>query len=202
MERLGLKKTKWVLKSRRSYNKREITSEWVNEVSAAFPRGWHDPAQFYKDAIEKVTKYYNDVEADRVQKERESQKILQEQEKNALIIRLVDKYKMEFGYPIPPIYDIIDNLIDRNKYLYLAHYLYKNRCDWNDGPHYAECGLRGFSVESPSDQEIYDKVNHHVYNWDGDGRVFNQYYSVLFGIVREQNEDLYNDYLKIKEYED
>ena len=68
--------------------------------------------------------------------------------------------------------DVLSAILEKNKYLRLAHYMSENRNDWNDGSDYAEMGLNGFSVETTEDQEIYDCVHAAIEDWQGDGRVF------------------------------
>lgn len=83
-------------------------------------------------------------------------------------------------------YDIEQAILEKDKYLRLAHYLLKNREDWNDGPHYANIGLSGFSVENDIDHEIYTAINEHIVDWDGDGRIFRDIewnYDRLFGMA-------------------
>lgn len=88
-----------------------------------------------------------------------------------------------------------DAMFDSDKYLALAHALYKNREDWNDGPHFAQTGLDRFIISSPHDQEIYDSIYNHCQNWDGDGRVFRDTefnYDYLFGLARPEAVEDYN----------
>lgn len=97
--------------------------------------------------------------------------------------------------------DVLNVILEKNKYLYLAHYLEKNRNDWNDGYWYAETGLGGFSVESEQDQQIYDDIQRHIDDWDGDGRCFRDTtwsYDVIYGLV--DDEALMTDYQTIQKY--
>jgi len=98
--------------------------------------------------------------------------------------------------------DLLDIVINKNKYLYLAYYLEKNRGDWNDGYSYAETGLDNFTIENELDQDIHNDIYSYIENWDGDGRVFrdcNYNYSYLYGIVADLESDLYKDFQVIKE---
>ena len=93
--------------------------------------------------------------------------------------------------------DVVDHIISKDKYLYLAHYMEKNRGDWNDGYSYAEEGLDNFTVETDIDSEIYDCVQNEIDNWDGDGRCFRDCaysYNVVFGYA---DSELYVDYNKL-----
>lgn len=94
--------------------------------------------------------------------------------------------------------NLLDGLLDKCKYLRLAHYLQENRNDWNDGYSYAECGLDGFTTDTPEDVEIYECINNIIQdgyeNGDIDGRIFRdcEYdYGALYGMT---DPDLYKDY--------
>jgi hypothetical protein len=66
--------------------------------------------------------------------------------------------------------------------------------DWNEGPHYAECGIRGFKAESDEDNKIVSNINGYIQDWDGDGRIFRDCewnYDRIFGKV---DEKLLSDY--------
>lgn len=122
-------------------------------------------------------------------------------DKEILILDLVKRYNLDISNGIPTPDDILDQLLEKDKYLKLAHFLLKNRNDWNDGPSYAKQGLNSFPEENGLDEFITSELWGLVNDWDGDGRVFNdcQYnYSVIFDLVKDK--DLYNDYQKIKEY--
>jgi hypothetical protein len=57
--------------------------------------------------------------------------------------------------------------------------------------------LRGFNVETDLDRKIYDNILSYISDWQGDGRVFRdcEYnYSVLYGIVSENDSQLYKDF--------
>jgi hypothetical protein len=79
-----------------------------------------------------------------------------------------------------------------------------NRGDWNDGYSYAKTGLEGFSIETSQDQEIYNCVSDICDDYeDVDGRYFRDCtwsYDVLFGMVAEQQPELYKDYEKANEH--
>lgn len=98
--------------------------------------------------------------------------------------------------------EALDNLLSQNKYLHLAHFLVKNRGDWNEGYSYAQSGLMGFTIETEDDKLIYDEINGIIHDSsDGiDGRKFrdcNWNYSVLFGMV---DKDILNKYNIIQKY--
>ena len=63
--------------------------------------------------------------------------------------------------------------------------------------------MSNFTIENQQDQEIFDCINGLITEIDYvDGRCFRDCewnYDVLFGIVREQNLSLYEDYQKTVE---
>lgn len=94
--------------------------------------------------------------------------------------------------------DILQAILDKDKYLRLAYYLEQNRNDWNDGYWYAEKGLQGFTIDNEEDHEIYDCIYNITQYEDVDGRYFRncEYsYSMLFGKV---DPALYKDYENVK----
>lgn len=96
--------------------------------------------------------------------------------------------------------DIQEVIINKNKYLRLAHYLECNRNDWNDGCEYADNGLTYFTVSTTLDESIYDELDGLISNWDDhrDGRIFRdcQYnYTYLYSLV--EDEQLMKDYQEI-----
>lgn len=95
--------------------------------------------------------------------------------------------------------DLLNEILAKDKYLNLGHYLMMNRNDWSDAYNYAEIGLRNFVVETEEDKKIYEEINSYIINWQGDGRVFRDAgygYDYLF---KKVNQDLYKDYVKIYE---
>ena len=82
----------------------------------------------------------------------------------------------------------------------MAHYLQKNRGDWNNGSHYAELGLSEFTVENEIDRKIEDCIQHEIDNFE-DGRQFRDCewnYDVIFDMV--DNAELMTDYEHVSKY--
>ena len=97
-------------------------------------------------------------------------------------------------------HEILEKLLDKDKYLSLAYYLEQNRNDWNDGPDSAKMGLRRFAVASETDHEISDDISSHIVEWQGDGRVFRDCkwnYSRLYEMVGDKT--LLDDLEMVKE---
>lgn len=130
--------------------------------------------------------------------EAEAKKI---KDKEVLILELVKKYNLDTSNGIPNPDDILGQLLSKDKYLRLAHFLELNRGDWNDGPSYAKQGLNSFAVTTELDGKIANELWSYINEWDGDGRIFRdcEYnYTFIFGLV--ENQELYNDHQKIIQY--
>jgi len=196
-ESTGLKKTKRQLK-KRSYTKYEDVDEaWYAGLRHAGisngNTGHRDSKVFYTNEKAKIEKWKQEIEAERLAKEKEEAAKKAEREKNLNLGYLITKYKLDKDCEE---YEILDTILDKCKYLKLAHYLQKNRNDWNDGPDYAQLGLAGFTASSSTDEAIYREIYRLINDWDGDGRCFKDYewnYSKLFAMV---DEDLFSDYTK------
>lgn len=201
LTRIGIKDKYYGYKTNRSSKKESLYYNWPTEIFGQIPRSYssnkiNELVKKYKDNIQK---YYDDemkkikAEADKKEAER---KVKEQNKKLALLLA---KYDLDLNCDWK---DLLDIVINKNKYLYLAHYLMLNRGDWNDGYSFAETGLSGFDVKSNLDQEIYNDIQSYIDGWDGDGRVFRdcEYnYGVLYGMVSEQSSDLYKDYQVINE---
>lgn len=131
------------------------------------------------------------------QKEREEAAEKKKAKDETLLVHMRVKYKCEVE---DGVYDVLRSIIDKNKYLFLAHWMQENRLDWNDGPDSARIGLDGFMVETEEDQKIYDAVSSRIEDWDGDGRVFRDMdysYDVIYGMV--DDAELMADYQRVAE---
>ncbi len=144
-----------------------------------------------KTIKESLTKWYNNS-IDKIKTENDI-KLKQENKINheKLLAVLKVKYNISFECEEDV---IIETILSKCKYLKLAHYLLKNRMDWNDGPYYASIGIDGFVIETEEDSYILDEISSNLHEWDGDGRIFRDCkysYDYLFSLV---NEDLLKDY--------
>ena len=115
----------------------------------------------------------NEYLAKRRAEEESIKRAKEEEQKKLTTDRALGVWIGKLGLPLESSwYDIKEAVLAKDKYLRLAVYLALNRGDWNDGPSYAETGLQGFKVETDTDRAIYDDINGHIVDWDGDGRVF------------------------------
>lgn len=216
MKNLGLSTTTTVeVKTRRRYpynTKREkVTAAWVNEIYDATPV-FSEGQKFIleNDAIDRIISKLRSMKDEIAQMEAK-----EAQEKNlnerriaaiSLASSICDKY--DIAKPASTSEGefcsiVLLSLICKNKYLYLAHYLRKNRSDWSDGYHYAELGLNQFTIDSPIDAEINNEIESIISGGDVDGRYFRDCkwsYDALFQIVAEEDKELYDNYCKLNEY--
>lgn len=137
----------------------------------------------------------------RKEEQNKKQQEVERKENERLLAFMLSKYELDITSDWE---DLQRAIINKNKYLYLAHYLMRNRGDWSDGYSYAETGLDGFVIETEQDQEISDCINDIITTCDDvDGRYFRDCkwsYDVLYGIVNKQNPTLYEDYQKVREH--
>lgn len=186
----------------RSRTKKTIkkTAGWRQDL-AHFCRsddGYDAARQAYEAGKKKIEEWSREQRA----KEQEKQAIAAAEAKKAegekLRAVMAVKYGLDFKTDM---YDVLMAILGRNKYLHLAYWLERNRLDWNDGTHYARRGLDNFSVESVTDRAIYDEIQSHIVDWDGDGRVFRDCkynYSTLYEMVEDGS--LVADFNAVREH--
>ena len=159
--------------------------------------GYESAVRSVKDAEQKAVER---VKAEKVKLEQvERQKKVDEAKKKAdmVIVHMRVKYGCEVEAEPD---DVLSAILEKNKYLHLAHFMQMNRSDWNDGPNYARTGLDGFNPETELDREIYDAVQAACDDWGGDGRVFRDMehnYGEIYALVND--ETLMKDYQAIVE---
>lgn len=187
------KTKKWLSKS----------SGWISDVQRVAPT-WNEYSN-YEDKIRelkvKLETEYAKAKDVVVKIEREAATKKKEVEDAHELALLRAKYTPDKA--MSGKWEILEAILEKNKYLRLAHYLEANRGDWNDGYWHAERGLQGFTIETTEDQEIYDCIYKITQYEDTDGRYFRdcEYnYGVMFGKV--EDEALYQDYLTMKEMTD
>jgi hypothetical protein len=185
----------------RSRTKDWVSRNWYGEINSSFPIYVSNMSSIKTKLIETFDKLYKADQDKRKLEEENKQQEIDRKENERLLAFMLAKYNLDITSDREQLQDAI---INKNKYLYLAHYLCMNRGDWNDGYSYAKVGLRNFEVETDQDQEIYDEINNIITTCeDVDGRYFrdcNWNYNVLFEIVNKENSDLYSDYQKAKEH--
>lgn len=198
---IGVPTQKYEYKTSRSRKKDWITCAWTYEIQSAFKTYSSNLTTTKNKLIETFEELYQ-VDQDKRKKEQEErQKEVERKENERLLAFMLSKYELDITADWE---DLQRTIISKNKYLYLAHYLRKNRGDWSEGYSYAGIGLSGFKIETEQDKEIYDCINTIATTYeDVDGRYFRDCawsYDVLYGIVNKQNPALYEDYQKVREH--
>jgi len=198
---IGIPKEKYEYKTSRSRKKEWVTCAWVYEISSAFKTYSSNLLTNKNKLIETFDKLYKTDQDRRKEEEQKKQQEIQRKENERLLAFLLSKYELDITCDWD---DLQYAIIQKNKYLYLAHYLMMNRGDWNGGYSYARTGLSGFKVETEQDKEIFDCINNIATTYeDIDGRYFRDCewnYDVLYNLVKEQNPALYEDYQKVREH--
>lgn len=203
LKQVGIRNSYYGYKTGRSRNTTELYYNFPSEIRKQIPTQYSENRleELKKSLIDQIKKIWNDevykMKQAKVKKEKEEK----EKEYNKMLALLLAKYDLELTDSWNELNEVI---VDRNKYLRLAHSLEMNRNDWTDGYSYAESGLNNFTTESDLDIKIYDNISSYMYDkWDGDGRVFRdcEYnYSILYGIAANEDPQLYKDYQTVQEH--
>ena len=197
----------------------DSTRERDAKSRARFPKYISIPAGYKKDIANIVISDGYENALDNIKRKREQlktwvdakklvvQKEKEEKEKKELEVKRIRQFGMianRYGLTENDSErDLLDTILEKDKYLRLGHYLLKNREDWNDGYSYAKCGLGGFNIESEEDKLIAADIQNCIDTWDCDGRCFRdcQYnYDYCFSLVKD--EQLYKDYQLVKSWTD
>ncbi|MGG1671527.1 hypothetical protein ACIFOE_12910 [Paenibacillus sp. NRS-1783] len=203
LEQIGISNTYYGYKTSRSRDTSKMYYNFPSEIRKQIPTQYSENKleELNKSLIEQLKKVWNDetykIKQERIKKEKQEK----EKEYNKKLALLLAKYDLDLT---DSWHELEEAIIDKNKYLRLAHYLEMNRNDWSDGYSYAESGLSQFTTESDIDSKIYEDIISYMYeNWDGDGRVFRdcEYnYSILYNMVAEQDTQLFKDYEAVQEH--
>jgi hypothetical protein len=198
---IGVPTKKYEYKTSRARNKEWVSCAWTYEIQSAFSMYSSNILSTKNKLIEMFDKLYKTDQDKRREEENKKQQEIQRKENDRQLAYMLSKYELDITSDWE---DLQYAIIRQNKYLYLAHFLMMNRGDWNDGYSYARTGLGGFKVETEQDKEIFDCINNIATTYeDVDGRYFRDCtwnYDALYGIVKEQNPALYEDYQKVREH--
>lgn len=198
---LGFPKYKRVrVKSRSIYPKYEDQSSgWMTSLSEIpISDNFSIAQKQFTDFEQKIVDYKKKKDKELIMEEQKQKQSEKEKAKIMDLARFQLKYELANDADFD---DVLDVILNKNKYLRLAYFLCLNRGDWTDGCNYARQGLNGFLVENPIDQSIQEDISYYTQNWDGDGRVFRDCkysYDVLFAMVEDQF--LIEDYNLVKSY--
>lgn len=209
MALLGINKTykKYTTKGRQRNPKwHEFVSGFVDDLERARPKlksriimfdkfkTFEEVEKAVTDKINKIIKPLKEKEQAEARKEEQARK---EKENMMFLLKFSEKYCDGDIDATPD--TILDNILDKDKYLRLAHYLYLNRSNYNSGYDYAEAGLNGFNEETDEDTKICDAIQKILDNEDVDGRYFRDMdygYDYLFD---KADNELLKDYNELIE---
>lgn len=204
MEHIGVRATysSYELPTPRSQNRKYVTKTagYIGDLARTIKTG-----AGLKPNIEQYKRQVKETHQRLVQeiyrKEREAEAATKKKEDEQKIVFYRVKYTPTNPCSLPE--DVLDAILDKCKYLKLAHFLQKNRGGWSDGYSYAEYGISSFVVETEEDKEIEEDIQSCIdsgnESGDYDGRIFRDTtynYSVLFGMV---DKELLADYHAVSE---
>lgn len=200
LSNLGLQKGYYKRKSSRSSKRVLCTSEWVISVQTLIPTTdeWSQVECDYKIYCNQIKDWQSKIEREKLAKQEQEKKDSVVLGNTQILVQVAIKYKIEIPCTAKR---LLDELLNKNKYLCLAHYLQLNRNDWIEGCSYAKLGLKNFEVCTKEDQEIIDEINDLIEEWEDDGRVFRDCkynFNWLFEKVKKDDTELFVDYLLIK----
>jgi molecular chaperone GrpE (heat shock protein) len=180
--------TRWKIENEQYQNWIRDCKKWREDLDRAEEQ---KKQAAYQNWIRDCKKWREDL--DRAEEQKKQAAIAQKKidDRNYIVGGLLMKY----GLPPSGVGELMEVILGKDKYLRLAHFMAKNRSDWNDGPSYAEAGLMNFTVDSQQDAEIHKDVLGHIQDWCGDGRIFRDCdwnYDRIFALVSDA--DLMKDY--------
>lgn len=151
----------------------------------------------YNNLVSLIEKKKKDIESwankatASIYEEEKARKQKEEENKNTKIVATL-RVKYQTDLDAEPD-EIMDILLETNKYLNLADAMLAARNDFSEWRR-VQSTISLFSVENEYDQEVVDEIYQLLSDWDGDGRIFRDCehnYSELFSKVPE---DLMRDY--------
>jgi hypothetical protein len=167
-EKWGIPETYTVRKTWRGKTTTE-KRDWVLATQQLVPLTCSNPEESYKKKLAEVDAWEKELKQKQEQEQRQADADRQQTEAT----RKIGVYAAKYGLSITATPDdVLDAILAKDKYLRLAYWLRRNRDDWSEGPHYASIGLREFTIEGETDQQIYDCIHADIVDWDGDGRCF------------------------------
>ena len=188
-------------KSSRSTKKVQVEkhSGWLSDLYrlVIVDDGWKQVEIEYKKKQEDIAKYLKDKQREVELKKNEE--LAKQKEKSRL--EIFATLKVKYGLDYEAGYDeILLHLLNKDKYLNLAHAMSETRGDWSDGFYRVENALGSFTTESDEDNRIAEEIDELTYGDERDGRIFRDCkynYTILYSMV---NSELLTDYTKLIEY--
>lgn len=202
LQRIGIADSHYGYASKRSSKQTKLSYSFPSEIRGQIPTYYQESK--IEDLKKSLIKQFAELYDREVNKIRDARRAKEKEEADRLankkLALLLAKYDLDLESEWS---NVLDKILEKNKYLRLAHYLRMNREDWNEGDWYARRGLDQFTIETEEDRLIYDNISSYTgEGWDFDGRVFRDCtynYDVLFSMATDQDGDLYRDYETVKE---
>lgn len=178
-----------------------VEREWVRDIRRRVPLDYKESKldSLLSSLKNRLTSIYEREYRAILEEERKRERETEKREATMKFAKLLVKYNLPDTTTSD---ELLEYLLKKNKYLFLAHYLHENRDDWSDGCWYAQYGLDFFRqhMDDPTDTLIYEEISEYINNWSdyGDGRIFRDCtwnYNKLYDMVKEQDPELYDDYL-------
>jgi len=205
MNTLGVREkySEFVYKTSRSRNKTEVkkTAGFLDDINRVKPKDSFDRLKRDVDLKVKSIINFGETKLKEADQKRREQELQEKQQKDIQTLAFLKaKYT---NYSDSDIHDVLEQILNKNKYLRLAYWLEQNRIDWTDGYSNAETGFSTFNVENETDENIHSCISDLIESEDIDGRVFRDCewnYTKLYDMV--EDEELLNDLELAKELEE
>ncbi|QFP93458.1 UNVERIFIED_ORG: hypothetical protein Xoosp15_193 [Xanthomonas phage Xoo-sp15] len=203
LEKAGIRTSYYGYKTKRSSKQSQQYYNFPSEIRGQISTSYREDALEVckQELLKQVDNIWNQ-EMKKIEDERkEKEKAEKEKKDNRTLALLLAKYDLDIEQDWD---DLLQAIIEKNKYLFLAHRLEQNRGDWTSGCDYAESGLDNFTIETEQDKKIHEDIYYYISTWDQhmDGRVFRDCtydYGTIFGIAADSDSDLYTDYETVKQ---
>ncbi len=207
MDTIGIPKTYYETdpKSRARVPKKLAKSAgYIQDISRTIPvndsyNSWETKIKNKKLEVDKWAKNLKDSLSETIKLQQR-----EEQEKKRIVVLATLRVKYDLPYDAEQD-DILEHLLAKDKYLKLAHYMSKNREDWNDGSYYAEIGINSFIPVTDSDKQILESLTNTLDSYDGDGRIFRDCewnYGRVYGLVDSSIMSDYEILMELKDFDD
>jgi hypothetical protein len=198
---IGLKKT---ITSRKSMSSKSVTKncDWYDGILKEIVTvdTWPINQTLIDNILKVIDKKNVDLTKAENDKKKSDEAARQETAKLNLLVTLRSKYNIisDDKNPYSSLEEILEYLLDHDKYLMLAHYMCQNRGDWNDGYGYVENALGQFKVETDIDKDIVSELISICRCEDTpDGRCFRDCVHNYGTIYQMANKEMYADYNEI-----
>jgi hypothetical protein len=201
LEKIGVSSYYYGYKTSRSRNQTKMYYHWSSEISKQIPTSYDQNKlenaknKSFKFIDDECRKLLDKIRIEKAKKEQEEKT----RRDNEIQVKLLVKYGLEIMNDWD---DLLEVVLQKDKYLKLAYSMEATRNDWSDGFYKVENAISNFNVETDEDSWIYEDIQKLVYGEERDGRIFRDCkynYSVLYEKVES---DLLKDFHLIYEKTD